>query len=326
MHNYSNHYLSAQGSNLNINFNKEDKWMISLPVNHIGGFSIMMRSAVSGASFCVKNKDEELIEAIMREKATHISLTPSQLSSVLERENKKGIKVLKSLKAILVGGSKASLKLVEKSNENNLNVYFSYGLTEMSSQVTCTPQGCNLEKLKTSGKLLKYRELKISREKEILVKGGVLFKEAYLDNGTLQPDALDDEGWYATGDIGFLDDDGYLNIVGRKDLMFDYKGEKIFPEEIEEELKHIKEIEDAYVVALEDEITGNIPAAFIKSSNYESLNYEKIQAYLRGRIERYKIPSFIFKLPEKKDDFLKPDRQALKLLAYDFLMNGRFIR
>lgn len=317
LHTIGNHYFSALGSNYNIELKEGDCWLISLPLNHLSGFSTLFKSIISGAKIKVKDKNLSLIEMIKKNSITHISLIPSQLSELIENIN--NVKILKKLKAILLGGAPTPYFLVEEAKNLNLPIFVSYGSTEMSSQITCTLKNDSLKHLKTSGKLLKYRELKINEENEILVKGWTLFK-GYVDKDKSGKEVLlkpfDKEGWFKTGDLGFIDEEGYLHVSGRKDFMFFYKGEKIFPEEIENALKEIREINDALVVSIPEREENQVPVAFIKSKNFNSLDFELIKKILHTKIESYKIPQFFLNWPESYEkELLKPDREEFKNLA-----------
>ena len=331
LHTIGNHYYNALGSNYNIKLNNNDRWLISLPLNHVSGFSTIFKCALSGAETKVKEKDLSIIESIKSNNITHISLIPSQLSEIIKTNE--NIKVLKKLKAILIGGAPMPYFLVEEAFNLKLPIYISYGSTEMSSQITCTLENDSLKHLKSSGKLLKFRELKINNENEILVKGKTLFK-GYITKDNNGKEILikpfDENGWFKSGDLGFIDDENYLHILGRKDLMFFYKGEKIYPEEIENTLKEIGIIKDALVINIEDDEFSNIIVAFIKindSNDLKNISFEditkNIEKFLSNKIEFYKIPKLFLKWPlqENNQNFLKPDRVEFKKLAIKILKN-----
>ena len=147
---------------------------------------------------------------------------------------------------------------LRQSVKLGLNIYLTYGLTEMSSQVatgkvTQINQACV--------KVLPYRQISISPEGEILVKGEVLFK-GYVAGAKIHLPLTN--GWFPTGDMGQLDKEGCLTVIGRRDSMFISGGENIHPEEIEKALLSIKGIEQAMVVPKEDKEFGQRPIAFVK--------------------------------------------------------------
>lgn len=326
LHTFNNHWFSAVGSNINILFKSGDCWMVALPLSHVSGFSTIFKTLAGKADIYIKPSGMAVFEALKANNdITHISLIPSQLSELLNDTS--GVEILRKLKAVLIGGSPASFALIEKAKTLDLNIYNSYGSTEMSSQITCTTKNDSLKHLKTSGKLLKYREIKIGSENEILVKGKTLFSGYIKINNSKNYgvfNTVNEEGWFATGDIGFLDDEGYLHISGRKDLMFVCNGENIFPEEIESALKEIKEIEDALVVPIGGNNEGQKPAAFLKSRDNLKLDYSAIKNNLLKKLEYYKIPEIYMDWPEDlTKNLLKPDRENFKKMAIDLIKNNR---
>ena len=326
LHTFNNHWFSAIGSNINILFKNSDCWMVALPLNHVGGFSTIFKALAGKADIYIKPSGMGILEALKsKSDITHISLIPSQLPELLN--DAPGVEILRKLKAVLIGGSPVSFKLIEKAKTLGLNIYSSYGSTEMSSQITCSTKNDSLEHLKTSGKLLKYREIKISSGNEILVKGKTLFSGYVKTNKSKNIEifkTVDEGGWFTTGDLGFLDDEGYLHISGRKDLMFVCNGENIFPEEIERALKDIKEIEDALVVPTGGNNEVQKPAAFLKSRDNLKLDYFAIKNILLGKLECYKIPEIYMDWPDDlAKNQLKPDRANFKKRAIDLIKNNR---
>ncbi|MEI7615407.1 MAG: AMP-binding protein [Actinomycetota bacterium] len=322
LHTFNNHWYSAIGSNINILFKIGDCWMVGLPLSHVSGFSTIFKALAGKADIYIKPSGITIAEALKTNNdITHISLIPSQLSELLSE--KSGAELLRKLKAVLIGGAPASARLIEKSKTLGLNIYNSYGSTEMSSQITCSVRNDSLKNLKTSGKLLKFREIKISSENEIMVKGKTLFagyiKTDNTDNHELFK-SVDKEGWFATNDLGFIDDEESLHVIGRKDLMFVFNGENIFPEEIEGELREIKEIEDALVVPSGENNETQKPAAFLKMKNKLKPDYDAIEKSLLKKLERYKIPDIYFDWPEDlTKNLLKPDREIFKKRAVDLM-------
>ena len=130
---------------------------------------------------------------------------------------------------------------MDEALARGLPIHTSYGLTEMASQVTTTPPGASPGELRTAGRVLPGREVSISGGGEILVRGETLFA-GYVD-GEKVDRPLDADGWFHTGDLGDLDEDGYLRVLGRSDNLFISGGENIQPEEIEEALCSLEGVE-----------------------------------------------------------------------------------
>ena len=190
-------------------------------------------------------------EEVRARAVTHSYLVPTQLYRLLRDGNS----ALQSLKAILLGGAPAPRALIDEAIERKLPVYRSYGLTEMASQVTTTPPGSSTEGLRTSGRLLPYRELRIADDGEILVRGLTRF-EGYVQGDDVLP-SVDEEGWFHTRDRGSVDDLGMLHVEGRMDNLFISGGENVQPEEIERALLELPGVEEAIVVPVPDEEFGS---------------------------------------------------------------------
>jgi o-succinylbenzoate---CoA ligase len=303
VHTWGNHFYSAQGSNKIIPLTSSDRWLLSLPLYHVSGIAITVRCLLSGAGLVIA-ADADLMAAIQRGKATHVSLVSTQLQRLLADD--KNLPLLRSLKVILLGGSAIPQTLIEQSVKFGLNLYLSYGLTEMSSQVAT---GKVAENSCACVKVLPYRQIKVSPEGEILVKGEVLFK-GYVAGAKLNLPLS--STWFPTGDIGQLDKKGCLTVTGRRDSMFISGGENIHPEEIEKALLSIKGIQEATIVPKEDKEFGQRPIAFIKFAG-EPLEEEYIIRCLQAVLPRFKIPIAFFPWPQNLMS------QGLKISRQEFL-------
>ena len=319
VHTWGNHFYSAQGSNEIIPLTSSDRWLLSLPLYHVSGIAITVRCLLSGAGLVVAtDEDLNMSTAIARSQATHISLVSTQLQRLLAEE--KNLPLLRSLKVILLGGSACPRGLIEHSLKLGLNIYLSYGLTEMSSQVAT---GKVVQINQACVKVLPYRQVRISSEGEILVKGEVLFKGYVVGTKLhlpLSPSVIPAKAgihnkndlWFLTGDIGQLDKEGCLTVTGRRDNMFISGGENIHPEEIEKALLSIQGIMEAIVVPKEDKEFGQRPIAFIKFKG-DPLADDYLIRCLQAVLPRFKIPIAFFPWPQSLMD------QGIKIFRQDFL-------
>ncbi|UCD62693.1 MAG: AMP-binding protein [Candidatus Zixiibacteriota bacterium] len=205
---YGNHYFNARGSNDNIPLSPGDRWLLSLPLYHVGGLGILFRCLLSGAAVVIPGKNEALIDSILAHNITHLSAVPTQLRRMLG--DKKAADVFTRPRAVLVGGGPVPFALVQQALEMGFNLHTSYGCTEMASQVTTTAPGDPAEKLRTSGRPLKYGEIRIAGDGEICVRGRTRFR-GYVGRD-IDADPFDDAGWFGTGDVGSFDHDGYLTV------------------------------------------------------------------------------------------------------------------
>lgn len=311
LHTYGNYYYNALGSNDNIKLTPGDRWLLSLPLFHVGGLGILFRCFIAGAAVVVPqenekdaNEKEALEDSLNVYRVTHASLVSTQLLRLINHlgEGLVAIRDFSYLKALLLGGSGFPAALIRKALSFNLPIHTSYGLSEMASQVTTTPPGVPADKLFTSGKLLAHRHLIIDKHSEICVKGETLFK-GYVE-GSVISRPWGRGGWFHTGDLGRIDADGYLTVLGRQDNMFISGGENIMPEEIEGILNELPEIEQVVVVPVINEMYGFRPAAFLKfrelteSTAAVPVTKDYLLSYLKERLPHFKIPDYFYYWPK----------------------------
>ncbi|MDQ7051544.1 MAG: o-succinylbenzoate--CoA ligase [candidate division KSB1 bacterium] len=320
LHSYGNHYYSALGAGENIPFGAGDRWLLSLPLYHVGGLAILFRAMLGDGAVVVPQDRHNLAAAIRAHRITHVSMVSTQLYRMLQ--DPQSVETLRGLKAILLGGSGMPRSLIEAAHEQGLAIHTSYGLTEMASQVTATPPGAALATLFTAGRLLPYRELKIHAHGEILVKGRTRFLGYVHDDRLHEP--FDAEGWFATGDLGHWNAQGLLEVTGRKDNLFISGGENIQPEEIEQALLPFPGVLQAIVVPVPDAEFGQRPVAFVEMEDDEGLDEASMRVFLAGRLARFKIPIAFFPLPrELAQTGIKPGRRQLAALAEERMSKRR---
>ena len=312
LHSIGNHYYNAIGSNLNIPFVKGDIWLVSLPFFHVGGLAILFRAVLDGGTVALPLANESLKESILRYKPSHISLVPTQLYRLFQ--DKEIIANLSRMKAILLGGGSIPKGVIDESIKYNLSLFVSYGSTEMASQITTTKPQDSIKNLHTCGKILKYRDITIADDNEILVKGKTLFQ------GFVEGDKIieirDLNGWYHTGDLGKVNENGYLNVIGRKDSRFVSGGENIQPEEIEKYLHQLKIVSDVIVVPVKNNEFGKRPAAFIKIIGDRFPDSIFFKSYLLEKIPKFKIPDYFYPWPDaEKFTGLKSKRKYFERFA-----------
>jgi O-succinylbenzoic acid--CoA ligase len=301
LHTFGNHYYSALGSNANIALAPVDRWLHSLPLYHVSGLSILFRCLLARAAVALPDPEQPLDNAIAGLGATHVSLVPTQLQRLLRAGA-----ALERVKAVLLGGGPIPAYLVDEALVRGLPIHTSYGLTEMASQVTTTPPDAAPDELNTAGRVLPHRQVSVSGEGEILVRGETLFDGYFQGEELYRP--LDAGGWFHTGDLGELDEDGYLRVRGRLDNMFVSGGENVQPEEIEEALCRLAGVEEAVVVPIEDEEFGVRPFAFVRMAE-GTPDPEALSRALGVSFERFKIPVDFHAWPDEAGG-MKVDRIA----------------
>jgi o-succinylbenzoate---CoA ligase len=315
LHTIGNHLYSARGAEQVIPFGLADTWLMSLPMYHISGFSLIMRALLHGGSLRFL-ESEETLEHGLGHSITHVSLVPTQLKRLLSEDAL--CQPLQRLKAILVGGAACPPTWVAEARARAWPIHLTYGSTEAASQVTTAPPGELAKYSGALGRVLPHRDLRIASDGEILLRGKTLLK-AYVGAG--QPEKpFDEAGWFHSGDTGHLDQAERLYVTGRKDFMFVSGGENIFPEEIERVLLGIDGVECCVVVSVPHAEYGRRPVAFIKSSTSQAVGPEQIEQALSD-LERLKRPDCIHEWPAHLTVSLKPDRVALEKIALGLLQS-----
>ncbi len=290
LHSFGNHHFSALGANENVALGAGDRWLLALPLYHVGGLGVVFRCVLAGATVVVPEAGLPVGRAVARYGITHLSLVATQLRRLLD-----GPEEPAGWKAILLGGSAIPPPLVAAAHDRRWPLHTTYGLTEMASQVTTTPPGASLEQLATSGRLLPYRRLTRSDDGEILVSGPTLFL-GYVDGAALHR-PLDADGWFHTGDFGTLDADGFLRVTGRTDNRFISGGENIQPEEIERALCTLDGVAQAVVVPVPDADFGQRPVAFVQRGA-QAPPLDALAALLAPLLPSFKIPIACYDWPD----------------------------
>ena len=304
---YSNHFHSAAGSATNIPLEAGDRWMLSLPLSHVGGVAILIRCFLAGATVVLPESPGTVHGELRTGAVTHVSLVSTQLKRFLAQgvSEAPGIP---GLKAILLGGSAMPVTLVRHAIERGLPVHVSYGSTEMASQIATTGRGDSPATItSTSGRVLPGREVRIAKHSEILVRGATRFLGYVTPAGLEKP--FDKDGWFRTGDLGHFDSAERLVIEGRRDNMFVSGGENIQPEAIERALLAVSGVTEAVVVPVPDPEWGFRPGAFLGGE----WDAETVVSSLREVLPGFMVPERFQELPASQG--LKPDRKALAALA-----------
>lgn len=300
-HSLGAHFASAHAVNSHLKAHRK-KWLLALPLFHVGGFAIVIRALASGSSICLHDPNFSLIDSLKFYRPDFVSLVPTQCAQILQTA--RGIAALQGCTVIL-GGAPAPTELLKKAHECQIKIIQSYGCTESASLVVARANNVS--------KVLSQASIKIGLQGTILLKSASLCK-GYLDAQGLQK-VVNAENFYDTGDIGFVDESG-LQIKGRKDNMMISGGENIHPEEIESALQSCPGISQAVVAAKNDAKYGQRPIAFIQRK--AGCSDEFIRRYLQSKLASYKIP----------DSFLPWPEDAVSVngkISRTFLKEGRFI-
>lgn len=307
-HDLESHIANASGAAERIPLGPGCAWLLSLPLNHVSGFSILIRCLLAGATIVFSDKNAPFKTQIEDPVLTHLSVVGVQLRRLLaERAS------FAHLKAVLAGGGPIDAGLVSDAVDSGVPLHLTYGMTEAASQITTSERLRAVPSVIHAGKPLPGREVQISPDGEIRIRGEVLPKGIFSNEG-LRP-ALDDDAWFSTGDSGSFDADGNLVVSGRRNRMFITGGENICPEMIEALLTSHPDVRRVLVVGVPHEEFGARPVAFVAGD----IDFDLLRDFLKSRLESFYVPDVFLPWPEEvstedaKVDFLFFSRLAQSL-------------
>lgn len=305
---FGNHWWNAMGSALNLGLREDDCWLACLPLFHIGGLAVLLRSVIYGIPVVLlESFDAAAVNrAIEEERATVVSLVPTMLARLLKERNYRPLPA--SLRCLLVGGGPLPTSLLAECTRRGWPIAPTYGLTEAASQVATLAPADAARKPGSVGKPLFPTRVRIAGEDgkevpvgvpgEILVQGPTV-TPGYFRRPRESAEVLRD-GWLHTGDLGRLDTEGYLYILDRRNDLIVSGGENVSPAEVEEALRAHPDVLDAGVTGLPDEEWGQRVVAAVVSRQGAELSREDLLAFCRQRLAPYKLPKevqFLRELP-----------------------------
>jgi len=262
---YGNWLWSALGSAVALGLDPEERWLCTLPLAHVGGLSILLRSAIYATTAVLHDGfDAEAATAeLLAGGATLVSVVPTTLARLLDA----GLAGPPALRAALVGGGPIPPALLERAAAAGVPAVTTYGLTEACSQVT------------TGGPPLFCTRVRIGDDGEILVAGP-----------TVAPAALGEDGRLHTGDLGELDAAGNLTVTGRAADTIVTGGENVAPAEVEAVLCSHPAVADAAVHGELEAQWGEQVVATIVLRPGMTATAPELAGYCRARMAHYKVP------------------------------------
>ena len=271
---YGNWLWNALGSAAALGLDPHERWLCALPLSHVGGLSILIRSAIYATTVILHERFEAQRAADeIATDATLVSVVPTTLARLLDA----GLHQPRALRAALVGGAPISPAVLRRARDASVPTVTTYGLTEACSQVT------------TDGRALFCTKVRIGPGREILVIGP-----------TISPRAFDEDGWLHTGDEGALDEDGNLTVTGRAGDTIVTGGENVAPAEVEAVLESHPAVAEAGVHGVADPTWGERVVATVVLRSGATATTDELRGYCRVRLAGYKVPKayrFSLELP-----------------------------
>jgi O-succinylbenzoic acid--CoA ligase len=282
---YGNHLWSAVGSAFNLGVDPGDRWICCLPLYHVAGLEIVMRSVIYGTGAAVHDgfDVERVAESLERDEITLASLVTTQLVRLMDA----GVDLSRP-RAILVGGGPVPVDVLEEAIGRGASVVQTYGLTETASQVTTLAPQDARRKLGSAGRPLLTTHLRIF-DGEICVQGPVV-----------APGCADEDGWFHTGDLGRIDDEGFLYVEDRLGDVIVTGGENVLPAEVEEVLLRHPDVADAAAVGRADAEWQEAVAAVVVLREGAATGAAELRDHCVESLAGYKVPKrfeFVAELP-----------------------------
>ena len=300
----NNGFFVAEG----LKFTPEDRLCIPVPLYHCFGMVMGNLGCLTHGSTMVYPAETfdplATLQAVAEERCTALYGVPTMFIAQLDHPEFAKFD-LKSLRTGIMAGSPCPIEVMKKvqSRMNMHEVTIAYGMTETSPVSTqCATDDPVERRVSTVGQVLPHIEIKIvDAEGKAVPRGatgefctrGYSVMKGYWNDQDKTAEAIDEAGWMHTGDLATMDDDGYVNIVGRLKDMVIRGGENVYPREIEEFLYRHPAIQDVQVIGVPDPRYGEEICAWIKLQDGKSATAEEIREFCKGQIAHYKIPRYI---------------------------------
>ena len=268
---------------------EQDNWLMVLPLFHVSGLSILMRSLYNGTAMTIMESydEEQVLQCIHDGRINMMSLVPTILKNLEPRI------IHHQLRVILLGGEFIPRPLVDACVEKQLPIYKTYGMTETFSQSVTMPVLLNLNKLDSVGKPLPGMNVHIVNPDvdgvgEIHLNGPMVMR-GYINREPIHGD-------FNTDDMGYVDEDGFLYILNRRTDLIISGGENIYPKEIEDTVYAMQGVKECAVIPVADTKWGQVPALFVAFDDIDALGTDSkmiVRDYLSSKLAKYKVPKYI---------------------------------
>jgi O-succinylbenzoic acid--CoA ligase len=320
---YGNFLWSALGSAVALGLDPRERWLCALPLSHVGGLSILLRSTIYATTAVLHERFDAgaVLEALMEQEITLVSLVATTLARLLD-EMPARPQSPPALRCALTGGGPVAPARVARAGAAGVPVSLTYGLTESCSQVTTMPVVA-LDELPTqplsAGPPLFCTRVRIvdpSTDTEQALSAGQE-GEILVAGPTVAAGALAADGWLHTGDLGVLDSQGRLGITGRKADTIVSGGENVAPAEVEAVLEAHPDVLEAAVVPRADEHWGEAVTAIVVARPGAIPDGEALRAHCARELTGHKVPKQVSFVEEPL-----PRTRSGKLLRKELLLIG----
>lgn len=293
-----------------LDLSENDSTVLAVPIYHITGLSALLALFVYlGAAIWLQHRFNatEVMNTVREQGITFLHGSPTVfilLCQAAKAQGESEPQTWPTLRAIACGAGHLNEGLVRELKERfpRTTIHPIYGLTETTSPATIFPTDVwGSAKTGSSGQAIPGLEIAICDDQQqrlepglpghIWLRGQVVVRE-YWQRSERRP-ACNSEGWFNTGDIGYLDEDGYLFIKDRSKDMINRGGEKIYSIELENILSTYRGVKEVAVIPAPSPVYGEEPVAFIVADSQQSLTSEEILGWLKAKVARFKLPARI---------------------------------
>jgi o-succinylbenzoate---CoA ligase len=323
IHTWETLMASVQGFTEYFQLNQVNSCCV-LPLYHVSGLMQFMRSfTTSGKLAILPFKTLESSQKYQIQPSEFfISLVPTQLQRLLQ--NPELTTWLAQFKTVLLGGAPAGNELLEKARLHRIRLAPTYGMTETASQIATLKPDDFLNGKISSGEILPHAQIKILNQKDDILHcnqiGNITIQSQSLALG-YYPQTWDKQHYFQVDDIGFLDTQHHLNIVGRNSDKIITGGENIYPAEIESAIQATQMVADVCVIGIPDNHWGQALTAIYIPTNSNTSTLE-IQIQLQDKLTKFKIPKHWISVPTlPRNPQGKINRQQLQRIATQLLQN-----
>jgi O-succinylbenzoic acid--CoA ligase len=281
---YGNLLWSALGSSVALGLDPRERWLCALPVSHVGGLSILVRSVICATTAVVHERFEvdRALHALRTQEVTLVSLVATTLARLLDA----GLRAPPALRCALTGGGPVPSALLQRARAAGVPVSLTYGLTEACSQVTTMPVAAIDGDDVSAGPPLFCTRVGIAGAPP--AEPGV--GEILIQGPTVAPGALAPDGWLHSGDLGSLDDRGRLQVSGRKADTIVSGGENVAPAEVEAVLEAHPDVLEAAVLGRLDPEWGEAVTAIVVARPGTVLQEQTLREHCARALAPYKVP------------------------------------
>ena len=269
---------------------EQDNWLMVLPLFHVSGLSILLRSLYNGTAVTILPKYDEIkvLELIESEKINMMSLVPTILTQLEPSITHHKLRV------ILLGGEFIPMALIDACEKKSLPIYKTYGMTETFSQSVTFSVLDYPHKRDSVGKPLPGMQVRIDKPDADGV-GEIHLTGPMVMTGYIDKEPID--GDLNTDDIGYVDEDGFVYILNRRKDLIISGGENIYPKELEDLVYTLPSVKECAVVPVPDPKWGQVPALFVAFHDGESMTADAILSFMTKSLAKYKVPKYVKILP-----------------------------